>query len=438
MKKLLPIYFLAGCMALFAACSDDDINEKPGDTPSTPGDDEQVDPEPDPDPSGSLTGYGDPDGMMILSSGSGSEENAYLTFIAPDGTVENHVYANANGGATLGNAGVDMYLCGNKQYILCNDYFRNTGQLLIIADAETLKKEKSFARESMVFEHPINMVDDKKEMEEVDESLKGIIALDEQNIFIFGQGVLRFDSTTGKLTLVKDGYDIGNAGSANTVESITAAASSVVANGNIYSATGGFWQSGTLLEFVKGKDEVNRKLTLRGRGDLVSGVCQIDDHTIVVGSYLRGKANKEGYLCFVDINKWDVTDSRTIDASIARCMKDNSGITYHNGYLYFTGGVEGGFSADLNTTLSRYHLESGKLEKDIVDFKADAPEGNVLDCCVTADPDSGYLYVALSDQWMEGYVPQSTVLVYDLNGETPKLVKKISNEVHYVAGFYPL
>ena len=437
MKKLLPVYFLAGCMALFAACSDDDINEKPGDEPDTPGD-EQVDPEPnpDPEPSAPLTGYGDPDGMMILSAGSGAVENAYLTFIAPDGTVENHVYANANGSATLGNAGVDMSLCGNKQYILCNDYFQNTGQLLVIADAETLKKEKSFARESMVFEHPINMVGDKKEMEEVDESLKGIIALDEQNIFIFGQGVLRFDSTTGKLTLVEDGYDIGNAGSANTVESITSAAASVVVNGNIYSATGGFWQSGTLLEFVKGKDEVNRQLALRGRGDLVSGICRTDDHTIVVGTYLRG--GNQGYLTFVDVNEWKVTDSKTIDASIARCMKDNSGITYHNGYLYFTGGVEGEFSADLNTTLSRYCIATGKVEKDIVDFKADAPKGNMMDCCVTADPDSGYLYAALSDQWLEGYTPQSTVLVYDLNGETPKLVKKIDGMTHYVAGFYPL
>ncbi len=90
------------------------------------------------------------------------------------------------------------------------------------------------------------------------------------------------------------------------------------------------------------------------------------------------------------------------------------------------------------TTLSRYSMESGRVEKDLVDFKTDAPNANVLDCNIVADPQSGYVYVPTSDALWEGQVPESVVLVYDCNGDTPRLVKKISGLTHGVSGIYPM
>ena len=324
MKKIY-LYFVMGCM-LLAACGNEKV-EAPQAKPETP-EDENV----DDDLSSVLTGYAAPGGVLILSGGSYELENAFLTFISPESEVENKVYAQANA-SELGNDGVGLYLCGGKQYILSNDWRKVEGKesngLLIIADAETLQKEKSFPRADMTFQHPVN---DKQE--EVDASLSGIAVLDEQNIFIFAQGVLRFDSTTGKLKLIEGAYDIGNAGSANTVESIVSSRGATVYNDCLYAATGGFWSTTALLEFTKGKDEVNRRLEL-GRGDLVSGMCLTPDSTLIVATYTRGRDS--GYLSFVDLDTWTVTDRKNIAANISPALHNNSGITYLNGYLYVWG-----------------------------------------------------------------------------------------------------
>lgn len=419
MKKRLYPYFWMGCL-LLAACSDAEV-EIPGGGQDNP------------EPSPSLTGYADPAGVLILSGGTYTVENAFLTFIRPDGEVEDRVYAAANG-TELGNDGVGLYMDGSRQYILCNDWRTADGKgnngLLTVADAESLEKEKSFSREEMVFRHPLD-----EKWEEVDENLNGIAVLDEQNVFIFAQGVLRFNSLTGELKLVEGAYDIGNRGSANTVESIASPRGAVVVDDCLYAAAGGFWSATALLEFAKGKDEVNRRLEL-GKGDLVSGMCLTDDGTLVVGTYTRGR--DIGYFYFVDLENWSVADVKTVSANISPASHLNSGIVYLNGYIYFTGAEETEFTAASHTTLCRYSLATGRVEKDIVDFKQDEPDANLLDCNVVADFKSGCLYVATSKERWEGVIPESSILVYDCGGDVPQLVRKIRNVGHSVKGIYPM
>ena len=210
---------------------------------------------------------------------------------------------------------------------------------------------------------------------------------------------------------------------------------SVFSNRCLYAATGGFWSTTALVEFAKGKDEVNRRLEL-GRGDLVSGICLADDGRLIVATYTRGRDS--GYLSFIDLDSWTVTDQRTIPANISPALHNNSGVTYLDGYLYFTGAEESEFSMASYTTLSRYSIETGRVEKDIVDFKTDEPQANWLDCNVVADRNSGYLYVATSQDNWEGVISDASILVYDCNGDTPQLVQKISNVTHSVKGIYPL
>ena len=420
MNKLYS-FILTGCL-LLAACSDEGMGASEEGT--TPGNENETP---------ALTGYADPAGVLLLSAGTYTMENAFLTFVRPDGELENDVFAAVNG-TDLGNDGVGLCLSDGKQYILCNDWRQAEGKenngLLTVADAQTLVKEHAFSRADMVFQHPIN-----DELEEVDESLSGIVVLDERNVFLFAQGVLRFDCTTGELKLVEGAYDIGNKGTANTVESIASSRGALVANGRLYAATGGFWSTTALLEFVKDKDEVNRRLEL-GRGDLVSGLCQLDENTLLVATYYRGR--DAGYLYVVDLDSWTIKEQKTISANISPAVGRNSGITYLNGYVYFTGAEETEFTSAAYTTLSRYSLETGRVEKDLVDFKADEPNANYLDCNIVADPKSGYVYVPTSKDNMEGLIPESAVLVYDCNGDTPRLVKKISGLTHDVRGIYPM
>ena len=81
MMKRLYSYFLMGCL-LLAACSDDGV-ETSGTEPGG-SDNEDV----GNNPPSALTGYADPDGVMILSGGTYTLENAFLTFINPKGEEE--------------------------------------------------------------------------------------------------------------------------------------------------------------------------------------------------------------------------------------------------------------------------------------------------------------------------------------------------------------
>ena len=76
--------------------------------------------------------------------------------------------------------------------------------------------------------------------------------------------------------------------------------------------------------------------------------------------------------------------------------------------------------------------------KDIVDFKSDEPDARVLDCNIVADRNSGYIYVATSKENWEGVTSDTHMLVYDCNGDTPRLVRNLSNVAHSVKGIYPL
>lgn len=428
MKKLCSL-FLA-CTFLIA-CNGEKM-ENPEEKPETPNG--EVIENPGPEDNGSLGGYAEPNGVLILSRGTYTVENAFLSYIAPDGTIEADAYSNVNG-TELGNDGAGLYMCNGKLFILCNDWRsvegkENNDGLLTIADAKTLQKEKSFRREEMKFAHPVN-----DEPEEVDENMKGIAVLDEQNIFIIAQGVLRFDSTTGELTLIEGAYEIGNKGSANTVESIISPRGILAVGDCLYAAAGGFWSTTALLEFAKGKNEVNRRLEL-GKGDQISGICLTDNETLAVGTYTRGK--NTGYLYFIDLKSWTIKEQKTIPANISAGSGDTSGITCLDGYIYFTGAEETEFTSVLNTTVSRYSLDTGRTEKDIINIKADEPDANLLDCGLVADPNTGYIYAATSKERWEGVVPESNILIYDCNGEKPELIRNISDITHHAENIYPM
>ena len=145
MKDYIKIFLLLAASLLLTNCSDDfatDNNNKD--------DEEEL----------AKLGYAHPDGVFILNGGDRTLENGSLTYIAPDGTVETDVYKKVNG-TDLGNDAVDMYMYKDKIYILCNDYIQLNGKpgdgALIIADAVTLKKEKAFKLNELIFENPEGM-----------------------------------------------------------------------------------------------------------------------------------------------------------------------------------------------------------------------------------------------------------------------------------------
>lgn len=189
-----------------------------------------------------LGGYAAPDGVLILNQGAPRLENGSVTWISPEGIVEQNVYRTVNGSA-CGNTSQDLYLCGNKIYIMSNNNeVPDLGNSepgdgsIVIVDAETFRREKAFQFSDLKFHKPEGSL-------EVVDSLslatpfENMAVIDEHNLFFAdGQGMFRLDTETGKLNLVEGGYHFGNQG--NTIETVVATRGMTVIGDHLYFAAG--------------------------------------------------------------------------------------------------------------------------------------------------------------------------------------------------------
>lgn len=266
------------CAAVAAAgCSSesDDDNGGSGDSGGNGGSNPPIE---------AVGGYADPDGVLLLNQGAPRMENGTVTWIAPDGTVEEDVYGKVNGSA-VGNSSQDLNMYGGKIYILSDNATvpdMGSGEAgdgtLVIVDAETFQKEKTFKFEDLKYPRPEGSTDE-NEMLSLITPLENITVLDEHNIYLSdSKAMFRLDATTGEMTIVEGSYHFGNSGA--TIESVVATRSMVVIGDKFYCGGGGFWSSTKLFEFTKGKSEVTRTLDLSG--EFISGICRTGDHEIVV------------------------------------------------------------------------------------------------------------------------------------------------------------
>lgn len=137
----------------------------------------------------------------------------------------------------------------------------------------------------MTFARPEGCLQENERLE-VEANLSNIIVLDEHNVFITdAQAAYRFDSTTDELHLIEGSYALGNQGV--TIESIISPNGMMAIDGHIYAGAGGFWSETKLVEFSKDSNQINRTLAL-GKGNLISGLCLLDDGTLVAATYTRG------------------------------------------------------------------------------------------------------------------------------------------------------
>lgn len=74
-----------------------------------------------------LGGYADPKGVMILNQGAPSSQNSSLTFITPEGEVEDNVYRKVNGSA-FGNYAEDLWMYNGKFYIVSDGLLNLMGR----------------------------------------------------------------------------------------------------------------------------------------------------------------------------------------------------------------------------------------------------------------------------------------------------------------------
>lgn len=378
-------------------------------------------------PTTPLGGYADPKGVMILNQGA-SIESSSLTYIAPNGEVEEKVYQKVNGTA-FGHNAQDLYMYNGKLYILSDNNEENNAHAgdgtLVIADAVTLKREKVFKLKDLVYKRPEGSLDENEYLPLILPT-SNIVVVDEQNIFFSDQKALfRFNSLDGTLTILEDGYHFGNQG--NTIESVASTRGMTVIGDCVYTGGGGFWATTRLLEFKKDTNESTRVIEDLN-GDFISGICRTGEREILLATCGREGSNKS-YFYFVNIDTWNIVKEMPVAADINADYCNNSGITLAGDYVYFAAGT---------TKISRASIKTGQVEKNYIDIQKDAPNANSLTCNVVADPTNQYLYVAASEEYYESTISNSNLLVYDCSGDTPKLVQNIANKTSYPVGIYPM
>lgn len=419
MRKIwnLAILIFAG-VSLLSSCSTK-VEDNPEGNPSTGSEDVW---------GKTWDGYGRPEGVLILNQGARLVNNSSLTYITPDGTIEENVYRKVNG-TPFGNEAQDMWMYNGKLYILSNGIYSPNGEVsdgeLVIADAVTLKLEKAYKMKDLLFKRPEGSLDE-KEWLPLMTPFDNIAVLDEKNIFLSeGQGLFRFDSTTGELNIVEGGYHFGNQG--NTIEEVASTRGILRIGDHLYCGGGGFWASTRLLELSKGKNEVTRVLPDL-RGDFISGICQTGEHEVMLATCGRG-GTTNSYLYFVDVEKWEVTKMKSIKEDISAEFFKTSGISLAGDYIYYAAG---------KTTIKRLSLKTWKSET-YIDVAKDAPNGKYLNCNVMAVPSNQYVYVAVSDKYYESIKADNNyLLIYDCSGDKPVLVKNIVNKTDYPIGIFPM
>ncbi|MDY3266047.1 MAG: hypothetical protein SOX26_00615 [Phocaeicola sp.] len=423
-NKFLAIFL--SCMFVFSACDKTTPDNEKND--NTQGDNEEIVDGDDNDntPSETLGGYASSGGVMILNQGIRSECST-LTYVAPDGTVEENVYSMVNG-TKFGHAAQDMYMYNGKFYILsdnCDKYNTLGDGSLVVADAVTLKKEKAFKYEDFKFLKPEGSLQKEDSLYMV-MPMTNIVVVDEKNVFLSDQKALyRFDSTTGELYIVEGSYHFGNQGV--TIESVASTRGMTVIDDYVYCGGGGFWETTRLLEFCKDKDIATRKLVDLD-GDFISGICRTGEREIMLATCGR-KGSTKSYLYFVDIDKWEIVKKKTIPVDISAEFFNNSGVALSGDYLYFAAGT-------LN--ISRMSVKNWKVDKNFIDVKKDVPSAEYLNCNIVADSKTQYIYVAVSETYGEDVVSKGNVLVYDCSKDTPVLIQNIENKTSYPVGIYPI
>lgn len=125
-------------------------------------------------------------GTFVLNEGNMTSENGFLTFISDKGEVVDSAYYKVNG-TFMGNTTQDLFIADKKLYVISQNGNRMEGDgTLVIANAETLKKEAAFNDELSTLSWPSH------------------VAVVDKNIYIRdNKGVYLFNADTKALSFIE-------------------------------------------------------------------------------------------------------------------------------------------------------------------------------------------------------------------------------------------
>lgn len=353
-----------------------------------------------------LNSFTDPKGTFVLNEGNMTTENGSLTYITPEGYVLTNAYKFINGGE-LGNVAQDMAFCNGKIYIISQNgdtnavgtSFQNDG-MLIIADAKTLKKIKSYKKEELsVLDWPSH-----------------IAVLDERNVFIRDNaGIYRLNTETDELTLIN-----GTEGAPKS--------RFVTMNGKVYTYKAGL--IGGIIEISADNDNAN-KINFPYRLDIdineVLGIQAAEDGDMWVMSFGFGKTA---------IGKFNLTDKTIIQRQInIKPSVGSAGVAFAakgNVFYYADGTSIYRMTFDANPELS---AESGlEAEEMLVDLSSLDSKAGLIYNGLGINPTTNLVYINTIKSFAQ--FQENMIWAFDFDASKDEPVAKYENSTSFPAGFF--
>lgn len=320
-------------------------------------------------------------GTFVLNEGSSS--NGTLIFISPKGGITDSIYYKANG-SFLGGVSQDLFIANNKMYIVS----QNGGGdgFLVIANAETLKKEIGFQDElaSLTKAWPTH-----------------VAVLGENNVYLrSGNGIHLFDLSTKTLIDIK--------GTVGALKNRMA-----VADDKVFVPT----SSKNVLVIEAGKDTISHTIEMDAS---ISGVIKSSDGNLFISC--TGTPNK---IVKINAKDYSVMQTNEVKESLSAGWGATPGISAKGDTLYFSGA---------STKIYRH-----VFNKNQTDFMVDAStmvdNTNYVYNNLAVNPVSGEVVLNTIGDY-KTYDETNNISFFDFSGSEPKLSANYIGHTRFPAGIF--
>jgi hypothetical protein len=317
-------------------------------------------------------------GTFILNEGNMTTEQGSLIFISPNGEVTDSLYWRVNG-SFLGNTTQDIFILDSKMYIIS----QNGGGdgKLIIANAETLKKEIGYSDELSVLSWPSH------------------IAVIENNAYIRdNKGVYQFNLSSKELKYIE-----GSNGASKNRMAVIDGKVFVPAGKNIYVI-----KDGAIIHTI-------------AMSGTISGVIKTDDKNIYVSCTTSpAQINKINASDYSIIKTNEITE-----AKVGAGWGATPGISAKGDTIYFS---------NASTKIYRHIFSQNKTEY-MTDVKEHIENAGIVYNNLAVHPKTGEVYFNTIKAYGWDFLIND-ISVFNFSGPNPVLKADYKNYTHFPAGIF--
>lgn len=327
------------------------------------------------------------DGTFVLNEGSAFQENSSLSFINPKGVITDSVYFKVNG-TELGNGSQDLFISNGKIYFVSQNGVSSRGNypndgFLIIADAETLKKEAAYNEELSALKWPTH-----------------VAVLGDEAFIRDNNGVYSFNTSTKALKFIEN-----SKGALKNRMAVAAGKVFVPANKSV-------------LVLEANKDAVAHKIEFDAT---VSGVIKTSDNNIYVST--TGTPNK-----ITKINAKDYTvikANEITEGKVGAGWGATPGISAKGDTIYYGNASIKIYRHIFSTGVSEYLISAGDHVEDT----------GMAYNNLAVHPITGEVYQTTIKGYGTNFLINN-ISVFNFSTSEPRLSVNYKNHTHFPAGVF--